>query len=59
MNKVFIQFYLSYLLVSAGMLLVYKLITDGVEANIVFAFCSISAFVVGKLFFGKVQQIEE
>ena len=53
MSKVFIQFYLTYLVVSAGMLLVYKFIAGEVEPEIIFAFCSIAVFVVGKSFFDR------
>ncbi len=50
MSKIFIQFYLMYLCVSGAMMVVYKIIATNFEPNLIYVFCSVATFVVGKIY---------
>ena len=50
MSKILIQFYVMYLCISGLMLTVYKIVATDLDPNLIFAFCSIATFVVGKIY---------
>ena len=53
MSKILIQFYVMYLCISGLMLTVYKIVATDLDPNLIFAFCSIATFVVGKIYIEK------